>query len=377
MRGALCLATAWLTLADLGAAGWNPLSWWTERRTPKLSAWIVDWSDSAMREAMHSLQAADGVVDEVDLFHFRLSPTGELVDAGPHNTLYKRMLERASKRGAQRIVTLVNDIVGEDGTTIDAKNAAVPHEVFADPARSIVLVEAIVARIAAQGYDGLDLDFEELQASDRNAFSRFARHCARRLHDRGKRLIVTVQPQAKPETRDGPGAHDLEALAAAADEVRMMAYHEHYATSPPGAAASLPWVESLVDYALRFVPRDKLVLAIYVGGWRWTRGRGEQLSFAEAAGAVRELGVPVERSHEAGVPHAQAGAAQGPVEIWYEDGCSLERKAELARRRGIRGVALWRLGQEDVSLYALLKRSGDAAGCAGASSGALGGSSPV
>ncbi|WFR71357.1 hypothetical protein P9209_20230 [Prescottella defluvii] len=40
-------------------------------------------------------------------------------------------------------------------------------------------------------------------------------------------------------------------------------------------------------------------------------------------------------------------------EVWFENARSVEAKADLARHHGLAGIALWRLGGEDPSIWRL------------------------
>jgi spore germination protein YaaH len=319
---------------------------------------VVAWSDAVLQESLRSLARSDGVLTETDLFRFHLSPQGDVIDSGPPSRVQRELLRAISTRGVRRLATLVNDTVGPDGQTIQLKDAAVVHDILARPERRARLITQIRTVLADEGFEGFDLDFENLHSADRETFSAFVRELASKLHDDDMRLVITVHPQARPEQRDGPGAQDLAALAKAADEIRMMAYHYHYEDTEPGAAAPLSWVQALIEHALQSVPPEKLSLALYVGGWRWDGRPGAQVSFAEATDLARSLGAATERLPEDDVVHFHSASNGTRTEVWYEDACSLFHKAALAKRYHLRGIALWHLSEEDPRLFAALRSGG-------------------
>jgi spore germination protein YaaH len=344
------------------ALGWSLSSRW--RRPPPIyvSAWAVDWSEAALQDATASIERAGETIREIDLFRLRLSEEGALSDSGPMAASQDRLLRMAADRGMARTLTLVNDVSADPPRP---KDEDLVTRILADPGRQTALVAAIIDRLRTEAATALDLDFEQLHASDRDEFSRFVTELSARLHEDGKRLVVTVQPQLDAETRDGPGAQDLASLARAADEIRVMAYHVHYGTTDPGASAPLPWTRSLVENVLRSVPAQKLVLALYVGGWQWSKGKGEQVSFAESRALAKTLGAKRQWSSTDQVPFFEGASPSGRVSVWYEDACSLSRKIELVRELKLRGVALWRLGQEDPAFYDVLRGSAGSCGTDG------------
>jgi hypothetical protein len=70
-------AVAWLSLALAGAS--CSLFGISRSAPPRVSGWIVDWSDAALESAFESLLVADGAVAEIDFFRFHLDPAGHVM----------------------------------------------------------------------------------------------------------------------------------------------------------------------------------------------------------------------------------------------------------------------------------------------------------
>src|SRR5262249_4337373 len=92
-------------------------------------------------------------------------------------------------------------------------------------------VRAITRPATAERLDGVDIDYEDLTASDREAFSTFISALASALHKRGKILAVDVFAKVSDAGYDQRNrAQDYRALGEAADQVRLMAYDYHWTT---------------------------------------------------------------------------------------------------------------------------------------------------
>ena len=63
---------------------------------------------------------------------------------------------------------------------------------------------AIVALVQREHYAGIDIDYEDLRASDKNAFTAFITQLADALHAKGK--VLSVDLFAKTTTRATPSA---------------------------------------------------------------------------------------------------------------------------------------------------------------------------
>ena len=117
------------------------------------------------------------------------------------------------------------------------------------------------------GYDGIDLDFEGLDASLCDSYSAFLRQCARRLHAAGKRLSICVSYLMS--TRHTTSAthmeafYDPEVVGENCDMVRVMCY-DMYSMSGKGVGpvSTQPWARDAMMYWLKHVPREKLVMGL-------------------------------------------------------------------------------------------------------------------
>ena len=152
-------------------------------------------------------------------------------------------------------------------------------------------VAAIAGLVQRHDYAGVDIDYENLHAGDRQAFSTFVRDLAAALHARGKLLSVAVFAKTSNAGTDPRNvAQDYAAIGRAADQVRLMGYDYHWATSPPGPIAPVDWIRAVLRYAKTQIPAGKIILGIPLYGYDWSGGprHRDQL----AAGAPAVPGVP-------------------------------------------------------------------------------------
>jgi spore germination protein YaaH len=317
------------------------------------SGWVVDWRDAHVVAAIRAIDEAFPALTEIDFFRLHFDPQGEVLGGNALDGLHLELAQRAARSGLRQLITLVNDVIAADGKAI-LKDPDVPHRILNDPQRRRRLVDTLRDVVRRGGYDGLDLDLENLYARDRDAFSLFVAELAEALHADKRRLVVTVQPQTRHEQRDGPGAQDLAAIARHADEVRVMAYHVHHDRTAPGPPAPLGWLERLIEHQLKLVPADKLSIAFYVGGWHWTGHRARQIGHADAVALAQQFGVAPQWSDAEAMPYFRAQSADGTVEVWFENACSLIEKTRLAARHGVESIALWHIGKEDPTVHAAL-----------------------
>ncbi|WP_239004860.1 glycosyl hydrolase family 18 protein [Paenibacillus tepidiphilus] len=198
--------------------------------------------------------------------------------------------------------------------------------------------------------DGINIDFENVYTKDGPNVTQFMREL--KPMAQAKNLIVSIDVTPKSNSEMWSLFLDRRALGEVVDFMMVMAYDEHWASSPTaGSVASLPWVENSVSRIIEEdgVPAEKLVLGVplYTRIWSETTENGETKvsSKAVSMNAVQEI-----ISEKKLIPKLDAEAGQHYVEykeegvlrkIWIEDKLSLDVRVALAKEYGLGGVAAW------------------------------------
>lgn len=213
------------------------------------------------------------------------------------------------------------------------------------------LVNQIMTVVEREGFDGVNIDFEYLKAADKDRFGEFIQGLYEALKDHGKSLNLSLP--VKTEKADWWPGYDYETLGKYSDFVVLMAYDKDPAN--PGPQAGIDWVEEIVDYTLARIPAEKVVLGLGYYGYDWsTKGRGTVLpSRNEITYSAIIIAEEVAQKYNAKfildekslMAYAEYTDAQGVYhQIWMETDQSVAAKAKLVINKGLKGVALWRLG---------------------------------
>lgn len=253
-------------------------------------------------------------------------------------------------------------------------NQANFHKLATTPAARQKMITYLVAECAKQGYSGIQFDFENVIETDRDALSQLVREAAAALHRAKFQLSIATVPNA-PGHAGGTAfskwiysnwrlAYDLKAIGEAVNLVCLMTYDEHTRYTPPGPVAGYIWTKDNLEYALRFVPKEKLSLGIPVYGYHWSAGdpgpQGKASVGHETVGAA-----DVARLIAAFQPQIQ----WDPVDrasffyfyraatrewVFYTDTPTFADRYNLAASSGIQGFCSWVLGKEDPAIWSLL-----------------------
>ncbi len=239
---------------------------------------------------------------------------------------------------------------------------AVVHRILTDPSLRRHTLAGLVELAASSPYEGLCLDFENDGASDREAFSSFVAELAQRLHALGKKLSVVVDGVTHEDARISTGFYDDSRLGALADEVFVLGWGVHWAGSPPGPIAPLPWVKEVAAYLASLPNARRFVLGAPMYGLDWAEksaageeadGASSKASAFQYAGALalaQSVGaIPVRdpASGEMTFDYVRSGVRHT---VWYFDARAVEARLQVGRDAGL-AIGVWRLGSEDQSLW--------------------------
>lgn len=204
----------------------------------------------------------------------------------------------------------------------------------------------IAEQAKAGGYDGLVLDFEELDVRDLDAQLAVVRAIRDSARTRGVRTIAVAIPAAN-------AAYPARPLLGVADYLLVMLYDQHWLTSAPGPIAEPAWVARMIAARVAEAgSAERLVAALPLYGYRWRRDAPtEVVSFADARRIAAATRTPLARD---AASHTLRATRAPEWEMWVSDAELLQRLLRESARAGITRFALWRLGQEDPAVWSAL-----------------------
>jgi len=209
-------------------------------------------------------------------------------------------------------------------------------------------------------YRGISLDFENLAPSAVPDYLTFVQELYTDLHTRNLHLYVNTSSSAQNA--------ELKQIAANSDGLVLMNYDEHETESLPGPIASQEWFVNNLRRVLNVVPKEKLICAIGNYGYDWTltiptsKGKKhakpqvidtEDLSVSDAWQRAADADADLDLDYNSLNPHFEyidEDKNQRHV-VWFLDGVTVLNEMRAARALGLQTFALWRLGEEDSSLW--------------------------
>ena len=288
----------------------------------------------------------------LSVFSYGFDSLGRIL---PQNA--ETLTRMARQYGALPLLVLTT--LGEDGQFSGER----AQQLLRDPVARGALIENLAQTIAAQGFAGVDIDFEYIPSEDAAAYADFVRAVRARLEPSGLTVMVALAPKT---SADQPGllyeSHNYAALGAAADDVLLMTYEWGYALSEPMAVAPINKVEQVVRFAVSQIPPEKIFMGIPNYGYDWVlpyikgQSRARSLGNVQAVEQAIQVGAPIRFDAEAQSPHYNYWRERAEHEVWFEDARSIRAKLALAGEYRLRGVSIWNIMRYFPQLWLVLNQ---------------------
>ncbi len=239
-------------------------------------------------------------------------------------------------------------------------NRQVNSQLLNSPTARRQAVESLLA-LMERGYSGVDLNFENVDPADRDAYTGFVAEVAAALRPRGY-LVTTSVPARTAATaaQAWARAYDYAGLGRSVDYMLVMTYDQHYSTSQPGPVGALNWADQVMAYAVSQVASHKLLLGVPSYGYQWPEagGTGTAVFARSAIARAVELGVPLEPDPvTAELTYRYLHPERG---IWYRvyvtEPKGLAMKLGLIAKYNLGGLGMWQLGYEPPEYWEVFRR---------------------
>jgi len=305
------------------------------------------------------------------------------IDAEPWTTFIN-----AAKQNKTRVIP---SVMWSDGAAM--------HRILSNTTTRIALEDEIANLVKEKGFDGIDIDFEGKWAETSGYFSTFLKGLYMRMGP--KWVYCTIEPrtpissryEGTPPPGTGTYANDYVQINKYCDRVQIMAYDQGSVDVKLNAANQGPyvpvadpkWVEKVVNLVAKDIPKRKLILGIPTYGYEYQvtplsiEGYRYKMQWAlnpEYAFALAgQLGLIPQRNSAGELSftyiattsplYTSTAVVAGPALaaqntgvfniVWWSDALSVIDKVTLAKKLGLRGVAVFKFdGGEDQRIWNVL-----------------------
>lgn len=334
-----------------------------EKPIEEIFAFYTERESAALPSSYETFSKQTAELSNVGLFHFRISkdhPTQ--IEKFPDNftDAYMRDVVAYGHRHNITMVPTLHNLLYEAGKP--SVNQDVIHEMLSTSQTRAAFIENIVKLIQAYGFDGVNIDFEDVRLEDKEKLSSFFKELGIVMKKGGYAYSVDTPAKTSEEpTNLFPAPFDYSVIGRSVDEFVLMLYNEHgWPGSGPGPVISVGWMEKVTRYAMTKVPAWKITAAVSVFGFDFNlkTNRSTYSTYKMAMNLAKKYNKDIIFDEKSQTPmFAYTDESGDPHEVWFENAQSIQAKMDLAHKLGIRGIALWRLGMEDPAIWTMMAKN--------------------
>jgi cellulose synthase/poly-beta-1,6-N-acetylglucosamine synthase-like glycosyltransferase/peptidoglycan/xylan/chitin deacetylase (PgdA/CDA1 family)/spore germination protein YaaH len=223
---------------------------------------------------------------------------------------------------------------------------ATPVEnIFSEPRKRRELINNLLSFVIKNHCAGIQLDFEDLSEKGHADEHSFIKELFGRFNALNLQVVQTIQA--------GDTRESFADLMAFTDYFYLPLTDGRWNLQGPGPVSSRQWFEESVEKTVEGNPRHWIVgVGSYGYEWEHAQSSPKLLSVADAweiaaahAGAIRfdkeSTNLVLEYKTDTG----------GKNSVWFSDAASVYGQRSFLQKRGVRNVALWRLGTEDEGVW--------------------------
>jgi spore germination protein YaaH len=233
-----------------------------------VNGWVPYWNAPEGRAGFTN-PATSGMFNDISPFFYSAQPDGTIALVGSAQQLKLSTDEAHAQVPRLNVLPSITDGSGK---------WIMATVILANTTSRTQHVQNIVNLVMANGFDGIDLDYEGFAFTDgvdswnatKPVWIAFVTELANALHANGKLLSVTIPPTwMEVGVVRGYPVYAPQEIGAVADRVKLMVYD--WSVSKPGFISPMSWVTRVIAYNDPIIPNSKLQLGIPSYGRDWGR----------------------------------------------------------------------------------------------------------
>lgn len=307
------------------------------------SAFYVTWNENSFVSLQRNIHKLNLVIPE----WFFLNPKTDTII----NSIDSRGLA-VMKNAGVNIIPMLSNVFPQDNKF----HGEAVHRIIHDPVKRERLITNVLNLLEKNKFQGINIDFEDLQENSDETFIEFQKELYQKLH--AKNLLVTQD--VIPFNSD----YNYKALSNYNDFLFIMAYDEFSKGTKPGPIAEQKWIEAAVNDATKKLPSEKIILGLPAFGYDWPKENEldandvQALTYQDALSEAKDVQAKIDYDDDSYNLHFSYVDDDGtPHEVFFTDAATTFNAMRFAHESDLAGVALWRLGSEDDRTWQFYNRN--------------------
>ncbi|WP_374110628.1 polysaccharide deacetylase family protein [Neobacillus cucumis] len=218
------------------------------------------------------------------------------------------------------------------------------HRLFTSPGAEDLFIKNLLDYVRTNDFAGINIDFENINQKDKAELSNFVNKVSHAFHQHDLLVSIDVPPSNT--------SFDYGSLANNVDRIFVMLYDQHNSTSNPGPIAPLDWVKGSLNRL--HIPSEKLIVSLGSYGYDWeenSKEPTETVTFGDLMKLGMGTSININWNKQVGNPYLRYKTNEKNHTVWFLDAATFYNQMKTAIESGSKGIAVWRLGSEDPSIW--------------------------
>ena len=328
----------------------------------KVAAWVPYWTNEV---GANTAREHISFFSELSPFAYEVDGKGRLIDRLKKN---KKEWDALYREAQKKKVPIIPAILWTSSPQME--------KILGNSKTRTAHVRTIVALVQSKGFAGIDIDYEGKEVPLKHHFSAFITELAKELHKKKKVLVCTIEARAQDDIPVGwdnkkamSWSNDLTVLNRECDQIRVMTYDEQSqaigktwtasSTSPHYAPNASPeWMEKVIIYMTKYISPQKFMLGVPTYGWQYSvtpDGNDNRYRFYKSISYTKATTTDWVRDRSGEMTYTYQ-TRDRKVFVSLPDAVSIQDRFNLARKYGLRGVAIFKIdGLEDPKMWSIVK----------------------
>lgn len=247
------------------------------------------------------------------------------------------------------------------GLITNSFNPKITHAVLSKENKRKKLINDVLALAKKYNLDGINIDFESVAKEDGDYYLQFIKEATPIFKQNN--LVVSVDMYVPQKWT---AHYHMKEVGEIVDYVIIMAYDEHHRNSKEsGSVSSIPWADLHMKKATELVPKEKLIMGIpfYTRVWTETKDKNgnitvssKSLKMDEAMNLLNQNNAKIIWDEKTGQYYGEYILNGNLNKIWLEEERSIEERMKIATKYDVKGVAFWKRGHENASVWNVINK---------------------
>lgn len=302
-----------------------------------VSTWIADWDYQSTIDYVSQRPEITTVMP----FMYEVTQQGDIQPL--KSTLFSAVDELP--KSTQVYPTIVNQLNAQRAKSFLQSRIKVKTE-----------SDFLVQEALRYGYQGYDVDIENIEPNLQDEYEYFLQYFADALHEHDLKISISIPLKTIKTQAKVAEAHNWESLATTVDFVRIMAYDVHSEIDEPGSIIPQADLEHSAQLAVEEIPKEKIIFALPTYAYDWSEGEVSSMVYSQLV-TLKENYPDHEESldeESQSIVLKYTDENGNEHQVWYESAQTLESKMTYLSNLGITQFSFWRLGDHDPDLFKTL-----------------------